>query len=146
MNHNLITLSTFAATTLLVISVVSIVYDWLFRYRLAVRQRIRELDGDRGREDGRALFKDLKNVPGLESSENRGLVQRLENVFLSRRAGAGVHRLVRRHRLGGRGRRHLARSLVGGRPALDPDCDSRRASDRHSLDQQDRAVRSLIEK
>ena len=87
MNHNIITICTFAATTLLVISIVSLVYDWLFRYRLAVRDRLRELEGDDGDDDAILLFKGLGSKYGDEFAQRRSWKQRLEQMFEQ----AGVH-------------------------------------------------------
>lgn len=87
MNHNIITICTFAATTLLVISVVSLVYDWLFRYRLAVRERLRALEGDDGDDDALRLFKGFGSKQGDEFRQRRSWQQRLEHMFEQ----AGVH-------------------------------------------------------
>jgi tight adherence protein B len=81
MTYNLITLSTFAATTLLVISVVSLLYDWLFRYRLVVRERLRELERDGEDEDELSLFKGLGSSSGSETISHRSLSERLEHMF-----------------------------------------------------------------
>ena len=43
MTSSWITLLTFSSVTLLVISVGMLAYDWIFRYRFAVNDRLREL-------------------------------------------------------------------------------------------------------
>ncbi len=43
MIHSGITLLTFASTTLLVISLGMLAYDWVFRYHFAIKDRLNEL-------------------------------------------------------------------------------------------------------
>jgi tight adherence protein B len=84
MNNTWITGFTFAATFLMVVSLISLIYDWLFRYRLAVRQRIRELNKDESHEssdDELVLFKDLKRLQDQEFRRRKPFNERLDDVF-----------------------------------------------------------------
>lgn len=60
-----ITLLTFAATTLLVFSVIAIVYDVFFRYRITVRERVSEIAGDSVSDHAVSLFKEFKQQPEM---------------------------------------------------------------------------------
>lgn len=70
MSHNWIALSVFAATALMVAGVASIVYEWFFRYRLTVRERLRELSAREGDDGGISLFKDLQR---RRDDDDRGM-------------------------------------------------------------------------
>jgi tight adherence protein B len=59
MSRNLIALCVFAATALAVTAIVSMIYDRFFRYRLTVRERLRELGGDVDVDSASGLFKDF---------------------------------------------------------------------------------------
>lgn len=80
MSHATIVLLTFGATTLLAVAVAQLIYDWLFRYRLELRARLKELSGDDG-EDGVALFRNFTNSHRLSNAVRRGFNDRLANVF-----------------------------------------------------------------
>src|SRR5262249_6167529 len=54
---------------------------WLFRYRMAVRQRLRALDADDGDDDALLLFKSLGNKHGDDFTQRRSWKQRLGHVF-----------------------------------------------------------------
>jgi tight adherence protein B len=57
MNPTLITVSTFVAASLLAVSLGSLAYDYFFRYRMTVRERVRDICRE-SEEDGAHLFKD----------------------------------------------------------------------------------------
>ncbi len=64
MHESWITLLTFVATTLLTISLGTLVYDWLFSYRVAVRQRMMDVSGTASGDKAVSLFKDMKRLHG----------------------------------------------------------------------------------
>jgi len=80
MSHSAIVLLTFAAIALLAVAVAQLIYDWLFRYRLELRARLKDLTDDEHR-DSVALFRDLKAGHRLPNAARRGLNERLANVF-----------------------------------------------------------------
>ena len=71
MNPSWITLLTFVATSLLTISLGTLLYDWLFRYRAVVRQRLREISGEYREHLSVSLFKDIKRLHGDELVEHQ---------------------------------------------------------------------------
>lgn len=67
MNSDMITMATFAMASLLALTIASLLYEWLFRYRNAVKDRINQLShGSEGEERAISLFKDLKQLQASE--------------------------------------------------------------------------------
>ena len=80
MTSSFITLLTFSSVTLLVISIGMLAYDWIFRYRFAVNDRLKELSGSGDAEQTVSLFKDiarLRKKTLLETSTWRERLRRL---------------------------------------------------------------------
>jgi tight adherence protein B len=71
MSQPWIALLTFVSTSLLTISLGTLIYDWLFRYRLTVRERLMELSNADGSEQTVSLFKDIKRLQSQEVVERR---------------------------------------------------------------------------
>lgn len=61
-----ITLLTFAGTSLLVLSIVAIVYDAFFRYRFAVQDRVEKLTGGNASDQAVSIFKEFKELQQTE--------------------------------------------------------------------------------
>jgi tight adherence protein B len=76
MNAPITTPITIAAIALLVVSVVLLAYEWIFRYRVALRDRVKTLmtDGDQAI----CLFKDLKQFRHDDLLSNRSWSQKLQ--------------------------------------------------------------------
>lgn len=72
-----ITLLTFATTSLLVMSVVAIIYDAFFRYRVELRQRVIELTGEGKTNSSISLFKEFKQLRRSETVTYRESLQQL---------------------------------------------------------------------
>ncbi|QDV75601.1 Bacterial type II secretion system protein F domain protein [Planctomycetes bacterium K2D] len=82
MQANWIALATFVTATLLTLVVASLVYDWLFRYRNAIRERLAELAGDAGDGDRSvSLFKDLKQLQTAELLRRRSWKDWLQGLI-----------------------------------------------------------------
>jgi tight adherence protein B len=93
MNNSWILISTFVATALLALAVAQLIYDWLFRYRLELRARLKELTGDEADETGVSLFKNLRGHPASIAAQ-RGLGERLANVFHQAGVKCTVSKLI----------------------------------------------------
>jgi tight adherence protein B len=79
MNESWIALLTFVSVSLLAISLGTLLYDWLFRYRFAVRERLREFsDKDNGNRSV-SVFKDFKRLHFHELIEHQTWGERLQN-------------------------------------------------------------------
>jgi tight adherence protein B len=61
----------FVCTSLLTLSLGTLVYDWLFRYRLAVNERLNDLSIDDRSSQSISVFKDLKRLHIRELVEQR---------------------------------------------------------------------------
>jgi len=72
-------LLTFVSITMLTISLGMLAYDWLFRYRIAVRDRIKELSGEVDGDQTIPLFKDIKRLHGNERIERQTFEQWLRH-------------------------------------------------------------------
>lgn len=75
-----ITVLTFAATVLSVISVGSLAYDCFLRYRIVVRERIQELAQKGLPDHGVQLFKGIRRA-GEQEAKDRTLGERLSNLL-----------------------------------------------------------------
>src|SRR5215470_5080802 len=69
MSSSIVSLLTFISAALLAISVGSLAYDYFFRYRLTVRERLKQLAGD-DEEGGLNLFKDLGQLSGPDEGDH----------------------------------------------------------------------------
>jgi tight adherence protein B len=79
MSVSSITLLTFAATALLVVSVGSLAYDYFFRYRVLLRERISELS-PKNPAEAVNLFKDLRRLGDVDARE-RSLTSRVKSLL-----------------------------------------------------------------
>jgi tight adherence protein B len=81
MNPTCVLILAFAAGALLVGSLLSLIHDLFFRYRLQVRERVNELSG-KGKTDANAsLFKDLKQFDADVSSARTHWRTRLQMIL-----------------------------------------------------------------
>ena len=78
MSPSSITLLTFASTTLLVVSLGMLAYEWCFRYRFEMRERLREVSPHGGEELSLTLFKDLKRLCQQQPYGDQTRTERLE--------------------------------------------------------------------
>jgi tight adherence protein B len=76
MNESWIAILVFVSTALLILSLGAVVYDWLFGYRTAVQDRVKELSGEKG-EQSKSLFKDIKRLQSAELVEDQAWDERL---------------------------------------------------------------------
>jgi tight adherence protein B len=81
MNKSWITLLTFAATSLLIVSLATLIYDWLFRYRFAVRERLKDLSGESAVNREVSLFKDIKRLRKADESADQSWKEWLQHVL-----------------------------------------------------------------
>src|ERR1043165_7632367 len=79
MNESWIALLTFVSASLLTISLGTLVYDWLFRYRFAVRERLKELSHQGDGNGSVSVFKDFKRLHFDELVEHQTWGERLQN-------------------------------------------------------------------
>lgn len=79
MSASIISLLTFFAAALLAVSVGSLAYDYFFRYRLTVRERLKELAGD-DEDGGFHLFKDLGRLSDSEDGARDSWAKWLERL------------------------------------------------------------------
>ena len=79
MNESWIALLTFVSASLLTISLGTLIYDWLFRYRFAVRERLRELSDQDNGSKSVSVFKDFKRLHYHELVERLTWEERLQN-------------------------------------------------------------------
>jgi tight adherence protein B len=79
MSESWITLLTFISASLLAISLGALLYDWLFRYRFAVRERLKELSGQDNGSRSVSVFKDFKRLHFHELVEQQTWGERLQN-------------------------------------------------------------------
>src|SRR5690242_11275842 len=92
MSRTWIVITTFFATTLLAIAIAQLIYDWLLRYRLELRARLREFSGDD--HDDVALFHSFVSGHQLTNSMRRSFSERLANVFHQAGVEATAGRLL----------------------------------------------------
>jgi tight adherence protein B len=78
MNGTWIAMLTFVSASLLALSLGTLVYDWLFRYRFAVRERLKQLSDDDGSRSI-SVFKDFKRLHVDELIEHQTWEDRLKN-------------------------------------------------------------------
>lgn len=90
MNVSSITILMFISVSMLTLCVGVLIYDWFFRYRLAVHERLKELSGEGGGREI-SLFKDIKRLQAQEHQENVTWSERLQLLFEQ----AGVQTTVR---------------------------------------------------
>jgi tight adherence protein B len=79
MNQSWITLLTFVSASLLTISLGTLVYDWLFRYRFSVRERLKELSEQDNGSRSVSVFKNFKRLQFHELVEHQTWQERLQN-------------------------------------------------------------------
>jgi tight adherence protein B len=80
MSHSSITLLTFAATALFVASLATFIYDWLFRYRLALRDRLKGFAADGNDDQAVRLFKDINRLNYQKLFSGQSFVERLQRM------------------------------------------------------------------
>jgi tight adherence protein B len=78
MNETWIAMLTFVSASLLALSLGTLVYDWLFRYRFAVRERLKQLSDEDGNRSI-SVFKDFKRLHFDELIERQTWAERLQN-------------------------------------------------------------------
>lgn len=87
MNTSWITLLSFVSAFLLILSLGTLLYEWLFRYRLAVRERLHELAGSDTQQQAAMLFKDFTRLESQKlldrKSWEEGLRMRIEQAGLN---------------------------------------------------------------
>jgi tight adherence protein B len=81
MHSSWITLLIFGSTSLLVLSLAMLIYDRFFRYRLAVRERLNQMSGDRTGSHEVSLFKDIKHLKDDEVFRRRTWKEQLQQVI-----------------------------------------------------------------
>jgi tight adherence protein B len=81
MTSSWITLLTFSSVTLLVISVGMLAYDWVFRYRFAVNDRLKELSGAGDADHAISLFKDIARLRSQTLVDSRTWREWLLNLI-----------------------------------------------------------------
>jgi tight adherence protein B len=81
MSASIVSLLTFISASLLAISVGSLAYDYFFRYRLTVRERLRQLSSN-DENEGLCLFKDLKRLSDSEDERNESWAKWLERLHM----------------------------------------------------------------
>lgn len=77
MDDSWLPLIIFVTTSLLVLSVSVLIYEWLFRYRVAVRERIRQINSGPDECHSITLFKDLRNLPA-DQDQRRSWTDQLQ--------------------------------------------------------------------
>jgi tight adherence protein B len=85
MSTSFVSLLTFISATLLAVSVGSLAYDYFFRYRLTIRERLKQLSSD-DEEEGLSLFKDLKRLSNSDDDIRESWEEWLERLHVQ--AGA----------------------------------------------------------
>jgi tight adherence protein B len=86
MSESWIAVLVFISTSLLIMSVGALAYDWLFGYRTAVLDRVKELSGEKSDERSKSLFKDIKRLRSDEIVE----AQTWEEVLRRQLEQAGI--------------------------------------------------------
>jgi tight adherence protein B len=81
MNASWVTSLTFISVSLLTLSIATLVYDWLFRYRFAVRERLKELSGEASGHHEVLLFKDIKRLHQQELLESLTWKEWLQRII-----------------------------------------------------------------
>ena len=82
MNPSWIHAAIVASTALCAISACALIYDWIFRYRLALRGRLSQLlDAEHAHAAEAALFKDLSRSLQQDGHPSLTLRQRLQHLF-----------------------------------------------------------------
>jgi tight adherence protein B len=66
--------------SLLTLCVGMLIYDWFFRYRLAVQERLKELSGESGGNREISLFRDITRLETQERQENLTWSERLQRL------------------------------------------------------------------
>src|SRR6478752_4069624 len=85
MSSSIVSLLTFISASLLAISVGSLAYDYFFRYRLTIRERLKQISsGDE--EEGLSLFKDLRRLSNSQDEVRESWKEWLERLHVQ--AGA----------------------------------------------------------
>jgi tight adherence protein B len=79
MNESWIALLTFVSASLLTISLGTLLYDWLFRYRFAVRDRLKTLSDQDNGNTSVSVFKDFKRLHFHELVEHQTWGEWLQN-------------------------------------------------------------------
>jgi tight adherence protein B len=85
MTMSSVTILTFVSVSLLTLCVGLLVYDWFFRYRLAVQERLKDLSGELGGNREFSLFKDIRRLQTKEHQEKLTWSERLQ--LLNEQAG-----------------------------------------------------------
>jgi tight adherence protein B len=91
MSASSITILTFISVSLLTLCVGMLIYDWFFRYRLALQERLKELSGELGDNREISLFRDMKRLQNQETQESLTWNERLQLLVEQ----AGVQTTVR---------------------------------------------------
>jgi tight adherence protein B len=81
MSKSWITLATFASTSLLMFSLAMLIYDYFFRYRLAVRERLKELSGETVGNREVLLFRDIKRLHKGEEFQRQTWKEWLQHLI-----------------------------------------------------------------
>lgn len=76
-----ISLLTFAATSLFIVSVGMFAYEWVFRYRFEIHDRLKEFSDDAGGDQSISLFKDIKRLRNQEYANARSIKERLQDLI-----------------------------------------------------------------
>jgi tight adherence protein B len=76
-----VTFLTFASITLLVLSLSMLAYDWIFRYRFAVQERLRELSDEGNGDHSVSLFKDITRLRSQTDVETITWQERLRQFL-----------------------------------------------------------------
>lgn len=86
MNASWITLLSFVSAFLLTMSLGTLLYEWLFRYRMAVRERLYDLAGDDTQQQAATLFKDFSRLDSEKLLDRKSweewLLMRIEQAGL----------------------------------------------------------------
>jgi tight adherence protein B len=81
MSTSIVTLLTFISASLLAISVGSLAYDYFFRYRLTIRERLKQLSSD-NEEEALNLFKNLRQLSGSKDAVRETWASWLERLHV----------------------------------------------------------------